>query len=216
VYRPDGTCLGYLSTARMLWLHAQYCSFRSLHPSLYAPLTSGSFARDLADLLLRYPVRRSAPAPPPNRSWLLPAPLLRAASFHFGPLTHLFATPLTAPLTTTAYHSASAYDALFGASPNAYSTAWVGTSFAFPPYTVPGIIRAVRWAQSSASSTTLPSCTLMLLPHWPASAFSPMLQQANVCVLATYTPSQLRFFPPCYTSGLSLPPHGARTAPWPV
>ena len=60
---------------------------------------------------------------------------------------------------------------LFGATYDAYSHRWQGSSQANPEYEAKEMERALRWAIFSAQETNEPILTTFVLPDWAGTAY---------------------------------------------
>ena len=192
VYRPDGTCLGHLSLLRLCALHSRYQQMQSCHPDLFNTHTQGSFAKDVAMLLLRY-IPTPAGKLPVNHNWTLTSDLLQAITSSFDISVERFASPLDFNLAVPTYYSLYPPDSLFGATINAYTCVWTGASIAHPPFVTGAMARALRWAAHSASHTSEPTLTLLILPKWTNTLYLHYMQHPNVIIQA------LDHLPPKYS-----------------
>ena len=215
VYRPDGTCVGKMSVQRLGCLKAWYDHVHKTNPQTHQIHTAGSFEQDVASLLVRYHSLQPTPQPKPavNTHWVSPPTLTEALCNHMCVTTHRFTSPLAVPTSATQYYSVHQRDALFGATHRAYSTRWTGSSMAHVPFTGSGICKAIRWAIASAQSTTHATCTLMLVPAWVSSAFTPWLNHSCVTILDTYDAGGVPFTHPCYLQGVRPNPPAPK---WPI
>ena len=78
--------------------------------------------------------------------------------------TERFACPLNFNAAMTSYYSPFPEDRAFGATHDAYSCKWLGTSHAHPEHTSEDMQKAIRWALASAEQKDLPSLTVFTLP----------------------------------------------------
>ena len=78
--------------------------------------------------------------------------------------TERFACPLNFNAAMTSYYSPFPEDRAFGATHDAYSCKWLGTSHAHPEHTSEDMQKAIRWALASAEQKELPSLTVFTLP----------------------------------------------------
>ena len=78
--------------------------------------------------------------------------------------TERFACPLNFNAAMTSYYSLFPEDRAFGATHDAYSCKWLGTSHAHPEHTSEDMQKAIRWALASAEQKDLPSLTVFTLP----------------------------------------------------
>jgi hypothetical protein len=99
VYRPDGTCVGKMSTTRLRCLQTWYDQVCVTNPQIHRAHTTGSFAQDVASLLVRYQSLKKAPQTrlAVNTHWVPPPVLTEALSRHMSANTHRFTSPLEAP-----------------------------------------------------------------------------------------------------------------------
>ena len=62
-----------------------------------------------------------------------------------------------------AFYSAVKRDEIFGATHDAYSTRWTGSSIALPPHTQAEALKALKWAINSAKATEEPTLTCLVI-----------------------------------------------------
>jgi hypothetical protein len=119
-------------------------------------------------------------------------------------------SPLNVSVHTASYYSVYARDALFGASRDAYSCHWRGSSEANPEYETVAMDKALSWSIASAASTTEPVLTVLVLPVWRDRAVHlqklrhPLVQQ-----VAFIPRGRFNFTPASYTNLGERPSHHA-------
>jgi len=218
VYRPDGTCSGSLSVARLSWLRQNYNICCHTDPNLHARHTRGTFEKDLAALFCRYPQHSSSSvSPPPNSGWCLPESLCLPLGDHLSAASHRFASPLDVSLSATSFFSRFPQDTLFGARHDAYSVPWTGSSVAHPPFHSDSILKSLRWAVASCNRADVPSFTVMIIPAWPRSSFSSWLQHPTVKATCRIPKNNFPFSPECSSPTAHVPEVAALcNTQWPI
>ena len=176
VYGPDGRLVGTLGVDALATLKGRYdeAAEQGQHKTLDPPV--GPFEREVADLICRYRDGhkfRSGPSHKPcTVSWATspsaPRHMLEGLVQTLGITKERFASPLDVHHSVAHYNSAHPRDAVFGADPDAYASAWTGWSWCHPPHSPADLDKAVAWAAASARAAQdrgAPSATLMLLPR---------------------------------------------------
>ena len=98
-----------------------------------------------------------------NIYWTIPDSLMTAIRRGLCVSTERFACPLNFNAAMSSYYSPSPEDRAFGATHDAYSCKWLGTSHAHPEHTSEDMQKAIRWALASAEQKNLPSLTVFTL-----------------------------------------------------
>ena len=143
----------------------------------------------MADLICRYKDGHKFKSGLTNKtcsvSWATspsaPRNLLEGLVQTLGITKERFASPLDVHHSVTHYNSAHPRDSVFGADPDAYTSAWTGWSWCHPPHCTAALDKAVAWAAASARAAQgqgVPSATLMLLPR--LGAIPPHLQRLGL------------------------------------
>jgi len=124
-----------------------------------------------------------------------------------------FASPLDSYPDIQQYWSIHKEDQAFGASHDAYSVRWTGSSVAVPNIDPYAAEKALEWAIKSAATTTRPTLTVQFVPKYgssssPAAFTNTAAQHAHLCKhLVTIPASRLELEPPAnrpYAPGLKL------------
>jgi len=189
VHLPDGRWTGTLTLERLAHLRARWDAAQSARPDLFGSLKAGSFADEVAGLLLDWEARtRKMPHNKlAQRCDSAPAPLMEAILAASGAAVELLASPLDVHPCSAAYLSARERDQLFGAGWDAYRHRWTGVGFAHPSETKEDVLQAVRWALASAreaANDQRPVLTFMLLPDWPTADHAQYLAFPEAALLA--------------------------------
>ena len=164
VYPPSGRCAGAIREGHMNLLHTQFTQ-RSLQQD-----PEMSFEQAVVGLLQRYPALRHASERDKGAIEVAPPQLYEAISEVCGGAEHCserFASPLDRSPHMHTYWSAHEADQLFGANHEAYSCPWTGFSVAHPGTDPVVVVKAARWAITSAGEDQPPTCTFLLAPSTP-------------------------------------------------
>ena len=159
IYRPDGRCVGTITTERLVILRQLYNSAAEsgMHDGMNP--TPTSFETELTDLIIRHKPRERT-----HTCWRIPGIITNVITEHFKTNKERFATPLTVTQSNTEYWSEQPRDQAFGAHIRTYDTQWTGYSQSLPTADAPSLDKAVRWAMWSARHTATPTATVMYLP----------------------------------------------------
>ena len=162
VHDPDGQVMGTITQDRLSALYQRFCSHCNLQP----PMTRPDFAQALADLIHRYKEGRKEGKYIVNQRnhWTVPEPLMRLAMEGLSAKQERFACPLNFHPSMGTYFSPFAGDNVFGASHDAYSCKWTGSSQAHPDHSPKEMQKAVRWAIGSSMQSSKPCLTTFFLP----------------------------------------------------
>jgi len=174
VYSAAGALCGRLSTER---LRALWDRFHQARSTLPEGAQRGSFESEVCSLL-----RRLVPGTPAKKQkawernhWATPGPIMAALRALTGFDTECFGSPLNVHKDTACYYTEFAADGVFGASHDAFKSAWSGSMELNPEYTPEALLRAVRQAVSCAKAATAPFLAVAVLPAWDDSPFSRVL-----------------------------------------
>ena len=110
--------------------------------------------------------------------------------------TERFASPLNFNVASNSYCSMYSEDRLFGATHDAYSHNWQGSSQASPEYEAKDMEKALRWAIFSAQETDEPVLTAFVLPDWAGTAYLRWMSHPLVQEITTIKKTQFRFKDP--------------------
>ena len=189
VHVPDGRLVGTLGVDTLATLKQRFerAEEQGQHRALNPPV--GSFEHEVADLICRYKDGHKFKSGLTNKtcsvSWATspsaPRNLLEGLVQTLGITKERFASPLDVHHSVTHYNSAHPRDSVFGADPDAYTSAWTGWSWCHPPHCTAALDKAVAWAAASARAAQdqgVPSATLMLLPR--LGAIPPHLQRLGL------------------------------------
>ena len=215
VYRPDGTCAGSLSIARLAWLRQCYEMCRTDAPTPHSRYSHGSFERDLVALFGRYPPSPSTPTGP-NSTWCLPERVSKAMRDNLSVICHRFSSPLDVSPSAASYFSKFPQDSLFGAQHESYSELWTGPSFVHPPFISGSILKSLRWAIASCSHSTAPTFTVMLLPCWPRSSYASWLRHPAVRASCRIPAGTFSFDMPCSSPAALATADPPINSKWPL
>ena len=91
---------------------------------------------------------------------------MKPAADGLSTTTERFASLLNLNKTSDRYCSMYLEDKLFGATHDAYSHEWQGSSWANPEYEAKDMKKALRWAILSAQETDETVLTTCVLPGW--------------------------------------------------
>jgi hypothetical protein len=177
VYSPLGKCMGHMHVHRLHMLQTEYETTKGTNPSLFTELGGTYFAADVAALLLRYRDTYQGKGTPDSETLTLSPTIMGTLHRTMQTTQERFASPLDHSPHMPSYCSQFPADQLFGATLNAYSKAWTGSSVAHPAYTEKGMHKAIRWAIASAQATNqtgeqTPTCTILALPDSKGGAYS--------------------------------------------
>jgi hypothetical protein len=168
-YLPSGSLLGSLPGWKVEDLWRRF-NDANLDDALCADLKPGSFVKEVCLLLKRYingeRTDKSGHSVNLKNHWAVPSDIFAPLTATFRLQTERFASPLNVSAHTASYYSVYARDALFGASRDAYSCHWRGSSEANPEYETAAMDKALSWSIASAASTTEPVLTVLVLPVW--------------------------------------------------
>ena len=103
-----------------------------------------------------------------------------------------FASPLNFNPRHPTYFSMYKEDQVFGATENAYSQKWHGSSQANPEYEAADMEKAVRWALVSAQDPAQPSLTAFILPDWGSTGNALHITNGLRTPMFTYSPRSRR------------------------
>ena len=193
-----------LDPARAAVLYDNFQQASSSAP-LMAALNPGTFAEELALLLLRYkegtPVAGTKRQVKLKNHWSTPPAIYSLFQNMLQTTKERFASPLNYNTKMAEYWSCHERDQLFGAHHDAYSCHWTGYSVANPEYEPKDMDKAVAWAVHSARTATTPTLTVFILPAWTESSSTAYLRWArkfpsNCEVLLRIPKSSFRFLPP--------------------
>jgi hypothetical protein len=180
---------------RLNKLHRIWALSHSANPVKHDELSLGTFADDLCALFARYPLNPpsdSGPFPPSNEAWTLPPTLASALHKHFSASCHRFASPLDVALSATAFSSIYVEDTIFGATLDAFSTPWIGSSVAHPPFVPETIARAIRYSIDSCNHSDIApqvaAFHVLLLPDKPKSPLQTWIHHPLVRATARILP----------------------------
>jgi len=202
-YRPDGRCIDTLDAERTGWLYAQYAHTMQHRPHLAQQLGAGSFAEEVAKLLLRYKDgyrSTNGKVTTLRNHWANPNEFNKVLqAMHIS--KERFASPLNVATHVSSYWSLYEEDQIFGARCDAFSCQWRGASEANPEYTAHDMDKAMRYAVAAAIATTDPVLTVLVLPAWEGTAYRKWLQHPNVHLLATFDRNHYKFKAPDHWRG---------------
>ena len=193
-----------LDPARAAVLYDNFQQASSSAP-LVAALNQGTFAEELALLLLRYkegtPVAGTKRQVKLKNHWSTPSAIYSLFQNMLQTTKERFASPLNYNTKMAEYWSCHERDQLFGAHHDAYSCHWTGYSVANPEYEPKDMEKAVAWAVHSARTATTPTLTVFILPAWTESSSTAYLRWArkfpsNCEVLLRIPKSSFKFLPP--------------------
>jgi hypothetical protein len=168
-YAPDGKCVGTRTVERLVTLrqlHDQHTNTQNTNNN------SPSFAADAIDLIRRHRPRKDDHLA--LRHWRVPTNVRQVISRHFHTTTERFTTPLLVTPGTSRYWSEMREDEAFSAHYDPYSVQWTGHSQAYLPTDAPSQYKAMHWAIWSATSTDIPTATILYLPRGAKSKGSPL------------------------------------------
>ena len=223
LYEPEGHCIGMLDPARAAVLYDNFQQASSSAP-LVAALNPGTFAEELALLLLRYkegtPVAGTKRQVKLKNHWSTPPAIYSLFQNMLQATKERFASPLNYNTKMAEYWSCHERDQLFGAHHDAYSCHWTGYSVANPEYEPKDMDKAVAWAVHSARTATTPTLTVFILPAWTESSSTAYLRWArkfpsNCEVLLRIPKSSFRFLPP-HAFGTTQHAHDTGNPKWDV
>ena len=131
-----------------------------------ATVTTQSFEEAVAKLLHGYKEGRTSGKYTVNMRnyWMTPDSLVKVMTAGHSTNQERFASPLDFNPSFGRYYSPFQEDSIFGASGDAYSCKWTGSSQAHPEQSPKDMQKAVRWAIGSRLQTAKPSLTTFLLP----------------------------------------------------
>lgn len=163
IHDPEGQALSTITEGRLRLLFARFNAHQEAQGRVPGSL---DFPEALAKLMYRYKegctsekyiVRM-------RNYWTTPDSLMRSIAAGLSATQERFACPLNFSPSFKKYYSPFPEDCIFGASTNAYSCKWTGSSQAHPEYSSKEMQKAVRWAIGSSLQTSRPSLTTFLLP----------------------------------------------------
>ena len=100
-----------------------------------------------------------------NLQWAMPPEIATVLNATFSIDTERFASPLNVVAADTlTYYSCYKQDEVFGACHDAYSRQWRGASVAHPTYEPAAMDKALHWSISSATGSSAPVCTVLVMP----------------------------------------------------
>ena len=164
VYGPDGKAIGSITADRLIIL---YRCFQQFTTNTSSQQEEG-FPKAIASLLARYRDGRMVGQYQVRMQNYLTTPptLMSAIKRGFNTDIERFACPLNFDQGMKSYFSPFCEDGQFGASHDAYSQSWTGSSQASPEYSAEAMQKAVRWALASADQHAKASLTVFVLPFY--------------------------------------------------
>ena len=131
-----------------------------------------------------------------NNHWATPDEYMKAIVDGLSITTERFASPLDFNVAFDSYCSMYSENRLFGATHDAYSHRWQGSSQANPEYEAKEMEKALRWAMFSAQETDKPTLTTFVLPDWAGTAYLRWMSHPVVQQMITIKTTQFRFKDP--------------------
>jgi len=169
VHDPDGRAVGTITPERLAVLYAKYQRTSRETPHLIEEHSVGSFAADVARLLLRYKQGSKVTGRDNGikleNHWAVPPKVFKALKGSLSLQKERFASPLNCNPDMEEYWSIHEADSLFGARYNSYKCRWTGPSEANAEYEHDELFKAMRWAVHSALQPE-PTLTLLVHPAW--------------------------------------------------
>ena len=143
-YGPDGKAVGPITRDRLLVLYRSYEQTSTNRENT----SHDAFPHAVASLMQRYREGRQIEEyqVQMNNYWTTPESLMAAIRRGFCVATERIACPSNFNAATTKFHSPFPEDRAFGATHDAYSCKWLGTSHAHPEHTSEDMQKAIRWA----------------------------------------------------------------------
>ena len=173
VYAPSGKLCGAITFERLQIVRV-YALTRSRQnqPKIHQH-HNPTFEHALARLLGRYANKQSTgnKGTKIKNHLVTPEAYMKALASGLGVTTERFASPLNFNICFDSCCSMHSEDSLFGATLDAYSHKWQGSSQANPEYEAKDMEKALGWAIFSAQEIDEPVLTAFVLPNWTGTAY---------------------------------------------
>ena len=181
VYAPSGNLCGAVTFERLQILYHAFTQSRQNQPEVHQQHRSPTFEHALARLLNRYSNKHTMENKTTriNNRWATPDEYMKAIVDGLSVTNERFASPLDFNVASDSYCSMYSEDRLCGATHDAYSHRWQGSSQANPEYEAKEMEKALRWAIFSAPETDEPVLTTFVLPDRARTAYLRWMSQQD-------------------------------------
>ena len=198
VYTPSGKLCGTITFERLQILYHTFTQSQQNQPEVHQQHHNPTFEHALARLLSRYSDKHTLESKTTRTKnhRAIPDEYMKAIVDGLSITTERFASPLNFNVASNSYCSMYSEDRLFGATHDAYSHNWQGSSQASPEYEAKDMEKALRWAIFSAQETDEPVLTAFVLPDWAGTAYLRWMSHPLVQEITTIKKTQFRFKDP--------------------
>ena len=157
VYAPSGRLCGTITFEQLQLLYHAFTQSQKNEPEVHQQHYNQTFEHALARLLNRYSNKHTMEnkTTRTQNRWTTPDEYMKAIADGLSTTTERFAFPLNFIKfkASNSYCSMYSKDKLFGATHDAYSHRWQGSSQANPEYEAKDVEKALRWAIFSVQQT---------------------------------------------------------------
>ena len=183
IYAPSGKLCGTITFERLQILYHAFTQSQQNQPAVHQQHYNLTFEYALARLLSRYSKKHTLKSKTTRMKnhWATPDEYMKAIVDGLSITTERFASPLNFNVASDCYCSMYSQDRLFGATHDAYSHKWQGSSQANPEYEAKDMEKALRWAIFSAQETNEPVLTTLVLPDWDGMAYLRWMSPLRWC-----------------------------------